>query len=156
MDILGWDWGGKGGKLWECWKCSPCCGSSGIEPKQCLTCVGCWWCCGLCSMTKLCASAAGQDCALVNHCIPVWCCGFCAAVATRHNARVAAGAGKPAGDPLGLVGDCCTTCCCPCCSFCQILRGTDKDSWNLLPDLQKKKFPKVFVKPPVVLKGFVG
>lgn len=96
---------------------------------DCLVCFGCWWCCAPCSFAKLFAhSTNGDDCGIVNHCLPVLFCGPFVACITRHNLRLLAGAPPP--DASGWIGDVgCVVCCGPC-SFCQMLRSVPKGAWN--------------------------
>ena len=90
------DWGEKGGKCWECWVVEPCCS---------LYCFGCWWCCALCNISKMYSWSVGQDCAVVNHCVPYFFCGSCMSCFMRYAIRSKAGisGGGPAD---GFVGDC--------------------------------------------------
>ena len=141
--FLNVDWGNKGGRLWECWKLSPCCG----EPCNIgdgIYCCATWWLCGLCNASQLCASSVDQDCALVNHCLPVWCCGWFALLAMRHNLRVKAGVGSDT--IMEWVGDGLTTYCCGSCAMCQQLRSVEKKDWDFVGKfLKEKKMPQVML-----------
>ena len=124
-DLCGCRWGGN-----ACWGigCSPCCGHGGIEPVPALECLGCWICCGPCSLCSLYSSSVNQNCAIVNHILPVLIIPCLCPFVIRHNVRVGNGHG-PSG-PKGWIGDICMPILCTLCTFGQILRESPRDSWR--------------------------
>eukprot|EP00754_Rhynchopus_humris_P023704 Rhum_TRINITY_DN14847_c11_g1::Rhum_TRINITY_DN14847_c11_g1_i1::g.125724::m.125724 len=126
------DWGDKGGKCWECWVCNPCCGGY-----CCLT----WFCCGSCNTCRMYSFALDQECAAINHCIPVCFCGACVGCSMRNALRRKAGI-KGGGPMDGFIADCLFSWCCGACTFCQELRGAHimggQSSWDFLAE--KKNF----------------
>jgi len=145
MDVLACDWGGRPGACWEFWKCEPCCGEPCNVGDGC-KCLICWHFCGTCAAAQLYAHSLGQECAIVNHFLPVFCFGPCAAVAIRHNVRVMNNAGPPAGDISGLVGDIISKWCWGPCSGCQVLRGVEKDAWMPFQKINTTVDPFLFLR----------
>eukprot|EP00300_Choanocystis_sp_HF-7_P030616 c39489_g1_i1.p2 GENE.c39489_g1_i1~~c39489_g1_i1.p2 ORF type:complete len:153 (+),score=24.58 c39489_g1_i1:34-492(+) len=149
-DALGLDWGAdKGGKCWECWIVSPCCGNP-FNAKEAGMCFALWFCCGLCSFAKLFSySTNGDECGIVNHCLPACFCGICTRILMRHNLRTKAGV--PPAEPKGWAGDVLCPLFCSPCSFCQELRSAPPSGWNFVETLKAKKVVPM-VKPMVFLQ----
>jgi len=144
------EWGGQAGACWECWKCEPCCGEP-CNAVDGVRCAVCWLCpiVGILSGAKLLSFTQSQDCALVNHILPIfipYVGGIAVAMSIRHNLRVKGNIGLPAWDTTGLIGDFLLVCFCGMCVFCQDLRDVKREDWDWIAELSNKGF-KVFVDP---------
>eukprot|EP00013_Stygamoeba_regulata_P027517 CAMPEP_0177651992 /NCGR_PEP_ID=MMETSP0447-20121125/12862_1 /TAXON_ID=0 /ORGANISM="Stygamoeba regulata, Strain BSH-02190019" /LENGTH=153 /DNA_ID=CAMNT_0019155147 /DNA_START=138 /DNA_END=599 /DNA_ORIENTATION=- len=139
MEILSLVWDEPAGACWDILNCEPCCGEP-CNPGAGLYCFACWFCCGLCSGSKLFAFSVDQDCACVNHVLPLCFCGICTQVVMRHNLRVRFGAGPAPEDVGGWIGDALLSICCGPCSGCQELRSVKIEDWNWLSEIQEKGF----------------
>ena len=93
-----------------------------------LECLGCWICCAPCSLCKLYGSSVDQECAVVNHILPVLCIPCLCPFVVRHNVRVGNGHGPDGAK--GWIGDLCMPIFCSLCTFGQILREVPRDSWR--------------------------
>lgn len=127
----------------------PCCGQP-FDAKSAGKCALSFFCCGLCAFSKLYAhSTNGDECGIVNHCLPACLCPPCVHILARHSLRVKAGV--PPATPAGWAGDVlCALFCAPC-ALCQELRSAPKDSWDFVAAIQAKKV-KPMVKPFMLLQ----
>jgi len=105
----------------------------------------CWFCpvVGCLSYAKLFAHSMSQDCALVNHCLPIfipYVGGILMSVSLRHNTRVKNNIGLPAMDVTGIVGDTIMSCLCGPCVACQELRAVDREAWDWMTEMSNKGF----------------
>ena len=128
VEFCACDWKDKGGWFFEFWKLEPCCGKP-ANLGDAIHCVICFTCCGFCSCTKLYATSVDQQCALVNHGIPML-VARCALCCMRHNYRVKNGIGPQ--DMGGWVGDIVFGWFLPCFMGCQILRGSESKAYDWL------------------------
>jgi len=143
-EILALEWGGNAGACWECWKLEPCCGEP-CNPADGVRCFLCWFCpiVSFLSSAKLYAYSTNQDCACVNHILPVfipYVGGIVVSIAMRHNLRVKVGAGLPAKDTTGILGDLIMVCIFGYCVHCQNLRSVDRGAWDWMAELSNKGF----------------
>jgi len=105
----------------------------------------CWFCpiVSFLSSAKLYAYSTNQDCACVNHILPVfipYVGGIVVSIAMRHNLRVKVGAGLPAKDTTGILGDLIMVCIFGYCVHCQNLRSVDRGAWDWMAELSNKGF----------------
>jgi len=131
-----WDWEGNGGHcINDCLKCEPCCGDP-CNVKDGAYCFFCFWCCGPCTACKMWASSMGQECAIVNHCLPILIPYFTIwmGTSTRAGLRMKHGVGENGC----TLGDCLMTCCvCTCaCSHCQHCRSVPISDWDWFEQCQ--------------------
>eukprot|EP01104_Vermistella_antarctica_P004005 TRINITY_DN1441_c5_g1_i1.p1 TRINITY_DN1441_c5_g1~~TRINITY_DN1441_c5_g1_i1.p1 ORF type:complete len:175 (-),score=19.84 TRINITY_DN1441_c5_g1_i1:219-743(-) len=135
-ELLALSWGGSAGSCWEITKCEPCCGEP-CNAMDGIKCLACFAFCGLCSVSQLFAYSVNQECAIVNHFLPMCIFGACVSPLMRHNLRTKSGAGLPPGDTSGIIGDFIMTIFCGSCSLCQMLRSVDRDAWDWLGKVQE-------------------
>ena len=154
VEFCACDWKDHGGWFFEFWKLEPCCGKP-VNLGDAIHCVVCFTCCAFCSCTKLYASSLDQQCALINHGIPML-IAPCALCCMRHNFRyvpftpflrllscyisthsrfiqpnsVRNGIGPQ--DFGGWVGDFVFGWFLPCFMGCQILRGSESKAYDWL------------------------
>ena len=134
-EFLGCDWGSNN-SWWHFWKCEPCCGEP-CNPISALYCLICFMCppCALCTWSHVCASDLEQNCALVNHTLPIFLLTvteipYTVCSCIRNKRKIRSGVGMEPGCP-GKIGDIIMTCppCLPC-TLCQICRSMDREQWD--------------------------
>ena len=136
VEFCACNWHDHGGWFFEFWKVEPCCGSPANLGDAC-KCVVCFTCCSLCSCSKLYATSVDQDCAFVNHCLPMM-ISPCAMCCMRHNFRMKNQIGPQ--DASGWVGDCFFGWIMPCFMGCQILRASEDSAYDWLGQFQRTGF----------------
>jgi len=122
----GWlslDWGEPVGACWDVFRSDPCCSDG-----NCCYCCCCWMFCGLCTTSKLFATSVRQDCAVLNHCLPMYIFAPCMEVCMRHNLRRQRKVGETGS--AGWIGDCCLLYWCGPCAVCQMIRSVPVEGWD--------------------------